>query len=139
MTGTPETDPKKEMLDWWRTSIIDMEPGVIRYRGYAIEEMIGNVSFTEMIWLMTRGELPDRGRCLLLAPVALIETPTRQHTMLPMAAAGADEAVRPAQPDQRRAALLLGAEGLPKRLVAQTTHARCNLEPHNRGPSCRTY
>ena len=75
-----------------------------------------------------------RGRCLLLAPVALIETPTRQHAMLPMAAAGADEAARPAQPDQRRAALLLGAEGLPKRLVAQTTHARCNLEPHNRDP-----
>ena len=51
-----------------------------------------------------------------------------------MAAAGADEAARPAQPDQRRAALLLGAEGLPKPLVAQTTHARCNLEPHNRDP-----
>ena len=60
--------------------------------------------------------------------------PARQHAMLPMAAAGADEAVRPAQPDQRRAALLLGAEGLAKRLVAQTTHARCNLEPHNRDP-----
>ena len=51
-----------------------------------------------------------------------------------MAAAGAEEAVRPAQPEQRRAALLLGAEGLPKRLVAQTTHARCNFEPHNRDP-----
>ena len=75
-----------------------------------------------------------RGRCLLLAPVALIETPTRQHAMPAMAAAGAEEAVRPAQPEQRRAALLLGAEGLPKRLVAQTTHARCNLEPHNRDP-----
>jgi len=66
MTGTPETDPKNEMLDWWRTSIIDMEPGAIRYRGYAIEEMIGNVSFTEMIWLMTRGELPDRAQAKLL-------------------------------------------------------------------------
>ncbi len=66
MTGTPETDPKKEMLDWWRTSIIDMEPGVIRYRGYAIEDLIGNVSFTEMIWLMTRGELPDRTQAKLL-------------------------------------------------------------------------
>ena len=66
--------------------------------------------------------------------VSLIETPTRQHAMLPMAAAGADEAARPAQPDQRRAALLLRTEGLPKRLVAQTTHARCNLEPHNRDP-----
>ena len=78
-----------------------------------------------------------RGRCLLLAPVALIETPTRQHAMPAMAAAGAEEAVRPAQPEQRRAALLLGAEGLAKRLVAQTTHARCNLEPHNRDPLIR--
>ena len=34
--------------------------GVIRYRGYAIEELIGNVSFAQMIWLMTRGELPGR-------------------------------------------------------------------------------
>ena len=66
MTDTPDTDPKQEMLDWWRTSIIDMEPGVIRYRGYAIEEMIGKVSFTEMIWLMTRGELPDRNQAKLL-------------------------------------------------------------------------
>ena len=78
--------------------------------------------------------VPAVGDVWLLAPVALIETPTRQHAMLPMAAARADEAARPAQPDQRRAALLLGAEGLPKRLVAQTTHARCNLEPHNRDP-----
>ena len=63
------------------------------------------------------GRMKDRarrGRCLLLAPVALIETPTRQHAMLPMAAAGADEAARPAQPDQRRAALLLRTEGLPQ-------------------------
>ena len=43
------------------TSIIEMQPGVIRYRGYAIEELIGRVSFPEMIWLMMRGELPSRG------------------------------------------------------------------------------
>jgi citrate synthase len=66
MTDTPETDPKQEMRDWWRTSIIDMEPGVIRYRGYAIENLIGNISFAEMIWLMTRGELPSRTQAKLL-------------------------------------------------------------------------
>ena len=66
MTDTPETDPKQEMRDWWRTSIIDMEPGVIRYRGYAIEDLIGNISFAEMIWLMTRGELPSRAQAKLL-------------------------------------------------------------------------
>jgi citrate synthase len=52
--------------DWWRTSIIDMAPGVIRYRGYPIEELIGRVSFAQMIWLMTRGELPSEGQGRLL-------------------------------------------------------------------------
>ena len=52
--------------DWWRTSIIDMAPGVIRYRGYLIEELIGRVSFAQMIWLMTRGELPGEGQGRLL-------------------------------------------------------------------------
>lgn len=44
--------------DWWHTQIIDMKPGEIRYRGYPIEQLIGNVSFAQMIWLMLRGELP---------------------------------------------------------------------------------
>ena len=52
--------------DWWRTSIIEMSPGMIRYRGYAIEDLIGNVSFAQMIWLMTRGELPTAGQAQLL-------------------------------------------------------------------------
>lgn len=66
MNDTPGNDPRQEMQDWWRTDIIDMEPGVIRYRGYAIEDLIGNVSFTQMIWLMTRGELPSRAQADLL-------------------------------------------------------------------------
>jgi citrate synthase len=52
--------------DWWRTEIIEMEPGVIRYRGYAIEELIGRASFAQMIWLMLRGELPSRSQGELL-------------------------------------------------------------------------
>jgi citrate synthase len=32
---------------------------MIRYRGYAIEDLIGRVTFAEMVYLMTRGELPD--------------------------------------------------------------------------------
>ncbi|MBE9552090.1 MAG: citryl-CoA lyase [Proteobacteria bacterium] len=66
MNDTPGSDPKQEMQDWWRTDIIDMEPGVIRYRGYAIEDLIGNVSFAQMIWLMTRGDLPGRAQAALL-------------------------------------------------------------------------
>ena len=66
MNDTSGNDPQQEMQDWWRTAIIDMEPGVIRYRGYAIEDLIGSVSFTQMIWLMTRGELPGRAQSNLL-------------------------------------------------------------------------
>lgn len=51
---------------WWSTAIIDMKPGEIRYRGYAIEELIGNVGFAQMIWLMVRGELPTDGQSRLL-------------------------------------------------------------------------
>lgn len=51
---------------WWATGIIEMHPGVIRYRGYAVEELIGRVSFPEMIWLMLRGELPSAAEAELL-------------------------------------------------------------------------
>jgi citrate synthase len=54
------------VADWWRTSIIDMQPGVIRYRGYPIQELIGRIGFAQMIWLMTRGELPTEGQGRLL-------------------------------------------------------------------------
>ncbi|EFO33835.1 citrate synthase [Roseibium sp. TrichSKD4] len=60
MSGT-----KKDVSDWWSTSIIDMAPGQIRMRGTPIEELIGNVSFTQMIWLMTRGGLPSEAEAQL--------------------------------------------------------------------------
>jgi citrate synthase len=59
-------DPEQAMREWWRTGIIDMKPGMIRCRGYAIEELIGRVSFPQMIWLMTRGELPTPQQAALL-------------------------------------------------------------------------
>lgn len=43
---------------WWRTEIIDIAPGRIRVRGYPIEQLIGQLDFVSMVWLMLRGELP---------------------------------------------------------------------------------
>ena len=43
-----------------------MKPGMIRFRGYAIEELIGRVGFADMVWLMTRGELPHPAAAKLL-------------------------------------------------------------------------
>ncbi|HEU0204765.1 MAG TPA: citryl-CoA lyase [Burkholderiaceae bacterium] len=66
MSTLEGTDPEQGVRDWWRTSIIEMSPGVIRYRGYPIEQLIGRVSFAQMIWLLTRGELPTQGQGRLL-------------------------------------------------------------------------
>src|SRR4051794_25540787 len=51
---------------WWSTEIIDMKPGVIRFRGFPIEQLIGAVSFPQMIWLMLRGEMPSPAQARLL-------------------------------------------------------------------------
>jgi citrate synthase len=56
----------QDIRDWWRTSIIDMEPGRIALRGYEIQDLIGNAGFVEMIWLMTRGEMPGAAQARLL-------------------------------------------------------------------------
>jgi len=63
----PAQAGRREDEDWWRTSIIEMAPGVIRYRGYPVEALISQrVGLAQMIWLMTRGELPGRAQAQLL-------------------------------------------------------------------------
>ncbi|MEX3007598.1 citryl-CoA lyase [Hoeflea sp. TYP-13] len=59
-------DDTAAIRNWWRTSIIDMKPGRIAFRGSPIEELIGNVGFTQMIWLMVCGDLPSREQADLL-------------------------------------------------------------------------
>ena len=71
MTGRPDADAVRR---WWRTSIIDMEPGRIVFRGHPIEDLIGTASFAQMIWLMLRGDLPSEAQarlfeCALVAGV----------------------------------------------------------------------
>lgn len=45
-----------DVADWWRTRIIDMEPGRIHLRGKPVQDLIGNTGFAQMIWLMVVGE-----------------------------------------------------------------------------------
>lgn len=66
MTDLSAKDVEREVSDWWRTSIIDMAPGRISYRGYAIQDLIGRVGFVQMIWLLLRGELPAKSSSDLL-------------------------------------------------------------------------
>ena len=42
----------------WKTAITDIEPNNIRLRGYPLNELMGNISFAETVYLALRGELP---------------------------------------------------------------------------------
>lgn len=65
MSDTEKTG-RERGEEWWQTDIIEMRPGVIRLRGYEIQDLIGRVSFPTVIWLMLRGELPSEGQAELL-------------------------------------------------------------------------
>ena len=39
-------------------TFIDGDEGILRYRGYAIEDLAGNASFVEVAYLLIKGELP---------------------------------------------------------------------------------
>jgi citrate synthase len=62
---TQTFDAAQLAADYWSTSIIDIHPGSIKVRGFPFQELIGNVSFPQMIWLMLRGELPDAAQARL--------------------------------------------------------------------------
>ena len=48
--GQIAEDANRRQREWWSTSIIDMKPGMIRFRGYAIEELIGRAGFADMVF-----------------------------------------------------------------------------------------
>jgi citrate synthase len=75
MSDVVESEATRSPEDWWSTAIIEMKPGMIRYRGYAVEDLIGRVSFAEMVYLMTRGELPhpEAAKLLEAALVAAVD------------------------------------------------------------------
>ncbi|SLN42526.1 citryl-CoA lyase [Ruegeria meonggei] len=54
-----------DVADWWTTAIIDMEPGRIDLRGEPIQDLIGRLSFAEMIWFMVRGDRPSPSQARL--------------------------------------------------------------------------
>jgi citrate synthase len=53
---------------------IDGDNGILRYRGYPIEELAEHATFLEVAYLLAEGELPDRGA------LAAWENDVRYHT-----------------------------------------------------------
>jgi citrate synthase len=42
----------------WKTAITKIEPNKVAVRGYRIDELMGRISFGEMVYLILKGELP---------------------------------------------------------------------------------
>jgi citrate synthase len=57
-------------------TFIDGEKGILRYRGYPIEELAEKSTFLEVAWLLLYGELPSQ------AQIASFSEEVRRHTML---------------------------------------------------------
>ena len=57
-------------------TFIDGEKGILRYRGYPIEELAENSTFLEVSWLLLHGELPTR------AQLANFSDEVTRHTLL---------------------------------------------------------
>jgi len=57
-------------------TFIDGEAGILRYRGYPIEEIAGNASFTEICYLLIYGSLPNK------AELKTFEDRLTYHTLL---------------------------------------------------------
>ena len=57
-------------------TFIDGEKGILRYRGYPIEELAEKSSFLEVSWLLLYGELPTR------AQLEGFANEVRRHTLL---------------------------------------------------------
>jgi citrate synthase len=55
---------------------IDGEHGILRYRGYPIEQIAQNSSFLETAWLLIYGELPSESE------LSAFDTRIRRHTLL---------------------------------------------------------
>jgi citrate synthase len=55
---------------------IDGEAGILRYRGYPIEQIAQNSSFLETAWLLIYGELPSESE------LSAFDTRIRRHTLL---------------------------------------------------------
>jgi len=43
----------------WNTSITKVEPNKLTLRGYRIDELMGNITFAQAVFLTIKGELPD--------------------------------------------------------------------------------
>lgn len=53
----------------WRTGLSQVQPNQIHVRGYSIADLIGRASFGDMVFLLLKGEWPQRGEGTLIEAI----------------------------------------------------------------------
>ena len=137
-------DIEQEIRDYWRSAIIDMAPGRIRFSGYAIEDLMGNAGFADMVWLLTRGELPDRAQSVLLeaALVAGVDhgpqAPSIGIARMAITCGGTNSSgVSPVGLQPFRSIIAVEASVTRYRPVSGSRRMMLRLRPHGRNSSIR--
>ncbi len=84
-------DEKEEK---WQTAVTNIEPNDIQLRGYSIQDLMGEISFAEGIYLALKGELPgeSEGKIMNAILVSSIDhgtTPPSAQSSITVASTGA--------------------------------------------------
>jgi citrate synthase len=58
-TGTERRTQPREQTERWKTALTSIAPNQILIRGYAVDEMMGRLSFADAVYLLLMGELPS--------------------------------------------------------------------------------
>ncbi len=53
----------------WKSAITKVEPNRLTIRGYQLDELIGHVGYASMVYLLFKGELPDKKRAKMLEAI----------------------------------------------------------------------
>jgi citrate synthase len=69
MSGRSALDAYADGKAWWETSISEIRRNSIVIRGYPIQELIGNVSYSQMLYLLLCGEIPGERKARLFESV----------------------------------------------------------------------
>jgi citrate synthase len=78
----------------WNTAITRIEPNKISIRGYALADLLGNVSFAQMVYLLLKGEMPSENigkmiEAILVSSVDHGTTPPSTLSAITVASTGA--------------------------------------------------
>ena len=79
----------------WSTSITKIEPNKISIRGYPLADLLGKVSYSQMVYLLFKGELPDENigkmiEAILVSSVDHGTTPPSALAAITIASTGAE-------------------------------------------------